>query len=177
MTDVRPITEAEMSKHLAELVRKMPPGRSPIIDVVKRAPPRATVHAPYDVPEPLPSPRKPDGRDWLDIGSPKRTEPSMAQIMAAVSDVTGIPTNEFRSPRRNRPVAHSRQLFFYLCKKFTSRSLPQIGHYAGKKDHSTVMHGIRRVMQKPEEYQPQLNELVAAFTRLEAKRKAEDPQP
>lgn len=176
MTDMRPITEAEMSKHLAELVRKMPPGLPPIKDVVKRAPPRATVHAPHDVPEPLPSPRKPDGRDWIDVTSPKRTEISMAQILAAVSSETGIPTNELRSPRRNQPVSKARQLFFYLCKKFTSRSMPQIGHFAGKKDHSTVLHGIRRVMAKPEEFQPQLNDLVAAFTRIEAKRKAKDPQ-
>ena len=33
----------------------------------------------------------------------------------------------------------------YLCKQLTSRSLPEIGRHFGGRDHTTVMHGVRRI--------------------------------
>ena len=38
-----------------------------------------------------------------------------------------------------------RQIAMYLCKQLTTRSLPEIGRRFGGRDHTTVMHGVRRI--------------------------------
>ena len=52
---------------------------------------------------------------------------------------------EMFSPRRARSVARPRQIAMYLCKQLTSRSLPEIGRKFGNRDHTTVMHAVRKV--------------------------------
>jgi chromosomal replication initiator protein len=59
------------------------------------------------------------------------------------------------SARRARNVARPRQVAMYLAKQLTSRSLPEIGRKFGGRDHTTVMHGVKRV--------EQLRETDAAF--------------
>jgi chromosomal replication initiator protein len=49
------------------------------------------------------------------------------------------------SPRRARAVARPRQVAMYLAKHLTSRSLPEIGRRFGGRDHTTVMHAIRKI--------------------------------
>ena len=49
------------------------------------------------------------------------------------------------SPRRSRSVARPRQIAMYLAKSITSRSLPEIGRKFGGRDHTTVMHGVKRI--------------------------------
>ena len=49
------------------------------------------------------------------------------------------------SPRRSRSVARPRQIAMYLAKNITSRSLPEIGRKFGGRDHTTVMHAVRKV--------------------------------
>jgi chromosomal replication initiator protein len=49
------------------------------------------------------------------------------------------------SPRRARAVARPRQVAMYLAKQLTSRSLPEIGRKFGGRDHTTVMHAVRRI--------------------------------
>ncbi|MDG1341034.1 MAG: helix-turn-helix domain-containing protein, partial [Paracoccaceae bacterium] len=41
--------------------------------------------------------------------------------------------------------ARPRQIAMWLCKQMTSRSLPEIGRRFGGRDHTTVMHGVKRV--------------------------------
>ena len=48
-------------------------------------------------------------------------------------------------PKRVRTFALPRQLAMYLSKHMTSRSLPEIGRRFGGRDHTTVMHGVRRI--------------------------------
>jgi chromosomal replication initiator protein len=48
-------------------------------------------------------------------------------------------------PKRLRSYARPRQVAMYLCKQLTSRSLPEIGRRFGGRDHTTVMHGVRRI--------------------------------
>ena len=48
-------------------------------------------------------------------------------------------------PKRVRTFARPRQIAMYLCKSLTSRSLPEIGRRFGGRDHTTVMHGVRRI--------------------------------
>ncbi len=48
-------------------------------------------------------------------------------------------------PKRVRSYARPRQIAMWLCKQMTSRSLPEIGRRFGGRDHTTVMHGVKRV--------------------------------
>ncbi|MGH6980494.1 MAG: helix-turn-helix domain-containing protein, partial [Stellaceae bacterium] len=49
------------------------------------------------------------------------------------------------SARRAREIARPRQVAMYLCKMLTPRSLPEIGKKFGGRDHTTVIHAIRRI--------------------------------
>jgi chromosomal replication initiator protein len=48
-------------------------------------------------------------------------------------------------PKRMRSYARPRQVAMYLSKLLTSRSLPEIGRRFGGRDHTTVMHGVKRI--------------------------------
>ena len=52
---------------------------------------------------------------------------------------------DMHSARRARAVARPRQIAMYLAKQLTPRSLPEIGKMFGGRDHTTVMHAVRRV--------------------------------
>ena len=52
---------------------------------------------------------------------------------------------DMHSARRARAVARPRQVAMYLAKQLTSRSLPEIGRKFGGRDHTTVMHAVRRI--------------------------------
>lgn len=49
------------------------------------------------------------------------------------------------SSRRARNVARPRQVAMYLAKQLTARSLPEIGRKFGGRDHTTVMHAVKKV--------------------------------
>ena len=49
------------------------------------------------------------------------------------------------SARRARSVARPRQVAMFLAKTMTSRSLPDIGRRFGGRDHTTVIHGVRKI--------------------------------
>jgi chromosomal replication initiator protein len=52
---------------------------------------------------------------------------------------------DMHSARRARAVARPRQVAMYLAKQLTSRSLPEIGRKFGGRDHTTVMHAVKRI--------------------------------
>ena len=49
------------------------------------------------------------------------------------------------SERRNRAIARPRQAAMWLAKQLTTRSLPDIGRRFGGRDHTTVLHAVRRI--------------------------------
>ncbi len=67
------------------------------------------------------------------------------RIQRAVADAFDITLNDMVSKRRTRSVARPRQVAMYLCKKMTKRSLPDIGRRFGGRDHTTVMHAVKRI--------------------------------
>ena len=71
---------------------------------------------------------------------------SLAEIMEAVSDVTGITQDEMCSPSRQHRLSRARQMYFYMARQMSSRSLSQIGRFCGGRDHTTVLHGANAVM-------------------------------
>lgn len=67
------------------------------------------------------------------------------RIQRAVADAFDITLNDMVSKRRTRSVARPRQVAMYLSKKMTKRSLPDIGRRFGGRDHTTVMHAVKRI--------------------------------
>jgi chromosomal replication initiator protein len=49
------------------------------------------------------------------------------------------------SPRRSINIARPRQIAMYFCKDITSFSYPEIGKAFGGKDHTTVMHAVKKI--------------------------------
>ena len=70
---------------------------------------------------------------------------TVEEIQRKVSDHYNIRLSDMLGPKRLRSFARPRQIAMYLCKQLTSRSLPEIGRRFGGRDHTTVMHGVRRI--------------------------------
>jgi chromosomal replication initiator protein len=70
---------------------------------------------------------------------------SIDDIQKQVANHYNIKVSDMHSARRSRAVARPRQVAMYLSKKLTSKSLPEIGRKFGGKDHTTVMHAVKRV--------------------------------
>jgi chromosomal replication initiator protein len=67
------------------------------------------------------------------------------EIQKRVAEHFNIKTAEMTSARRARQVARPRQVAMYLAKQLTPRSLPEIGRKFGGRDHTTVMHAVRKI--------------------------------
>ena len=70
---------------------------------------------------------------------------TIEEIQRQVSDHYNIRLSDLIGPKRVRIFARPRQVAMYLSKHMTSRSLPEIGRRFGGRDHTTVMHGVRRI--------------------------------
>ncbi|MEM7544817.1 MAG: chromosomal replication initiator protein DnaA [Pseudomonadota bacterium] len=67
------------------------------------------------------------------------------EIMRKVAEHYNLRLSDMTSARRARNVARPRQIAMYLAKTLTSKSLPDIGRRFGGRDHTTVMHAVKRV--------------------------------
>jgi chromosomal replication initiator protein len=70
---------------------------------------------------------------------------TIEDIQKRVSSHFNIRVSDMHSARRARSVARPRQVAMYLAKQLTSRSLPEIGRKFGGRDHTTVMHAVKKV--------------------------------
>jgi chromosomal replication initiator protein len=70
---------------------------------------------------------------------------TIEDIQKQVAGHYNVKVSDMHSARRARAVARPRQVAMYLSKKLTSKSLPEIGRRFGGKDHTTVMHAVKRV--------------------------------
>jgi len=66
-------------------------------------------------------------------------------IIKTVSRHFGVSKPDILSQRRHRSVVWPRQIGMYLAKQLTARSLPEIGRRFGNRDHTTVLHAIRKI--------------------------------
>ncbi len=67
------------------------------------------------------------------------------EIQKAVADHYLLKQSDLLSERRTRAIARPRQLAMYLAKSMTTRSYPDIGRRFGGRDHTTVLHAVRRI--------------------------------
>ena len=70
---------------------------------------------------------------------------SVEEIQRRVSEHYNIRLSDMLGPKRVRTYARPRQVAMYLSKQMTSRSLPEIGRRFGGRDHTTVLHGVKRI--------------------------------
>ncbi|MEO0692380.1 MAG: chromosomal replication initiator protein DnaA [Pseudomonadota bacterium] len=70
---------------------------------------------------------------------------TVEEIQRKVSDHYNIRLSDLIGPKRVRTFARPRQIAMYLSKQLTARSLPEIGRRFGGRDHTTVMHGVKRI--------------------------------
>ena len=70
---------------------------------------------------------------------------NIEEIQKKVAQHFNIKVSDMSSARRSRTVARPRQIAMYLSKNLTSRSLPEIGRRFGNRDHTTVIHAVRKV--------------------------------
>ena len=71
---------------------------------------------------------------------------SIDNIQKTVADYYKIKVHDLLSKRRNRSIARPRQLAMLLAKQLTSHSLPDIGRAFGGRDHTTVLHATRLML-------------------------------
>jgi chromosomal replication initiator protein len=66
-------------------------------------------------------------------------------ILRVIMKHFGVNRGDLLSSRRNRSIVRPRQIGMYLAKSLTARSLPEIGRRFGGRDHTTVLHAIRKI--------------------------------
>lgn len=70
---------------------------------------------------------------------------TIEEIQKRVAEHFNIRIADMHSARRSRAVARPRQVAMYLAKQLTARSLPEIGRKFGGRDHTTVMHAVKKI--------------------------------
>jgi len=82
-------------------------------------------------------------RDLVRTQEPKRVK--IDDIQKLVASHYNISRADILSSRRTANVVRPRQIAMYLSKQLTLRSLPEIGRRFGGRDHTTVLHAVRKI--------------------------------
>lgn len=85
-------------------------------------------------------------KELLSVVSPEEdAQVDMGTIIRVTSTYYGISRNDVLSDRRTARIARARQVAYFLCKNLSRRSFPEIGRKFGGRDHSTIIHGVRKI--------------------------------
>jgi chromosomal replication initiator protein len=82
-------------------------------------------------------------RDLIGAREPRRVK--IEDIQRVVSRHYNVSKADLLSARRTRTIVRPRQIAMYLAKMLTPRSLPEIGRRFGGRDHTTVLHAVRKI--------------------------------
>lgn len=137
--DVRALATQTVRK--AVKLRHPPPPR--IIAINDLTPGPIPIHIVVIAPEEKP----------VDAPQPEPTHsrhPTIASIISAVCQKYGVTKLDLISERRQNTVVLARQVAMHLARSMTLRSFPAIGLQLGGRDHTTVMHGARRIKERRE---------------------------
>ena len=72
-------------------------------------------------------------------------EITIEKIQKKVADQFQIKVTELKSPKRLKNIVFPRQIAMYICRKLTNLSYPEIGAKFGGKDHSTIIHAVKKI--------------------------------
>ncbi len=87
------------------------------------------------------------------IRDKNRNEITLEDIMTSTAGYFNISMSDLLSNKKNRVYSYPRQLAMYLARKYTHLSFKDIGHSFNHKDHSTVIHAIRKIENKKDEHE------------------------
>ena len=90
---------------------------------------------------------------------------TIEEVKRRVADYYNLRLNDLISPRRARAVARPRQVAMFLCKLLTSKSLPEIGRGFGGRDHTTVIHAVKKI-EELRLTDPQIDEDIENLRRI-----------
>ena len=82
-------------------------------------------------------------KDVIYPNKPKEVTPAL--ILNIVAEHFNVKSEDITSKKRNAEFVQPRQVFMYLCRDLTDTSLSNIAKFLGKKDHTTVIHGINKI--------------------------------
>jgi chromosomal replication initiator protein len=74
---------------------------------------------------------------------PQPATPSLSDVTAVVASRFGMTPAELKGPSRRQAVAHARAMAMYLARQLTTKTMTEIGHHFGGRDHTTVIHACR----------------------------------
>ena len=72
-------------------------------------------------------------------------QPELRDIAITVGKCLNIRISDMKSSSRRRYVVRARGIAVYLCRTLTNKSYSEIGHYFGRRDHSTMMHAFKKM--------------------------------
>lgn len=78
----------------------------------------------------------------------KRSDVTVEDIIRVVADYFKIKTQDIKSERRMQSIALPRQIAMYIARTKLNCSFPELGEKFGGKDHSTIIHGVRKIEEK-----------------------------
>lgn len=85
-------------------------------------------------------------KDVIYPDNPKEVTPSL--IIDVVAEHFGINPEDITSKKRNSEFVLPRQIVMYLCRDLTETSYINIGKILGKKDHTTIIHGVKKITEE-----------------------------
>jgi chromosomal replication initiator protein len=91
---------------------------------------------------------------------------SAALIIGKVADYYNVSVDDLCGPSRANNVVTARQIAMYLCRELTDLSLPKIGELFGGKDHTTVLHAVRKISSLLPEQRPVYNQVTEITNRI-----------
>lgn len=77
---------------------------------------------------------------------------SLTKICEAVCRHFGITNTDLCSHRRQSYLTKPRHIVAYLSRKYTGRSMPEIGRWLGNRDHTTILNSLRRIGKEPDRF-------------------------
>lgn len=100
---------------------------------------------------------------------------SLRTIVLTACDYYGMSPTVLLAERRTRLFVRPRQVIMWLCRQHTGRSLPAIGTALGGRDHTTVLHGCRKI-EELRKKNPEVAEQIADIEKLLRKAEKEPPE-
>ena len=100
-------------------------------------------------------------KDVIYPNTSKEITPSL--IINVVSEHFGVKSEDITSKKRNSEFVLPRQIVMYLCRELTDTSYVNIGKLLGKKDHTTIIHGVNKInaeLENNEELRNKINVII-----------------
>lgn len=88
-------------------------------------------------------------RDILSAGEGRRITPAV--VLDTACQIFGITLEDMCGPARKRPLVEARQMTMYVMRELTDFSYPAIGEQFGGRDHTTVLHAVRKITDQMKE--------------------------